>query len=191
MEEIDTPGFPDLASEDASPQVQEAIDRLPPLRVMRVVAHAQSAFRSWLSFGGALLGSLDLEATLRELTIVFVAARMGADYERVQHEPVVRALGVSAKSLAAVVAGTLAESELTAAQQLALNFVELLLGDPPDADAEVREMRASFSDREIVELILLVGHYHSLCVLTNVLGVSAEAPAGLDVVRASSPADPR
>ena len=50
--------------------VREALDALPPLNVFRMVAHAETAFRPWLRFGGALLGAASLDPLLRELTVV-------------------------------------------------------------------------------------------------------------------------
>src|SRR4051812_27422064 len=49
------PPYVDLAS--APDDVRSALERIPPLNVFRMVAHAETAFRPWLRFGGALLGA--------------------------------------------------------------------------------------------------------------------------------------
>jgi hypothetical protein len=52
------------------------------------MAHAQTAFRPWLRFAGALLADLGLDPALRELAILRVG-QLAAQYEWVQHVPVV------------------------------------------------------------------------------------------------------
>jgi hypothetical protein len=63
----------------ASPEVREALDALPPLNIFRMLAHADSAFIPYLGFAGALLAQLELDSKLRELAILLVATRTGAE----------------------------------------------------------------------------------------------------------------
>ena len=66
---------PDRVSEP----IREALAVVPPLNVFRMTANAETAFRPWLAFGGALLSSLELDARLRELVILHVARLSGAE----------------------------------------------------------------------------------------------------------------
>src|SRR5207253_6263125 len=60
---------------DSAPEpVREALAGLPPLNIFRMLAHAESALRPFLRFGGAILGRLELDPKLRELAILQVAA---------------------------------------------------------------------------------------------------------------------
>src|SRR2546421_12080599 len=94
--------LPYVDPSEAPERVREALDALPPLNVFRMTANAETAFRPWLAFGGALLSSLELDARLRELVILHVARLSGADYERVQHVPIALAAGATERGLAAV-----------------------------------------------------------------------------------------
>jgi 4-carboxymuconolactone decarboxylase len=78
------------------PLVEPAEGESPaPLQLFRLVAHAESAYGSWLRYGGALLTQLELDPLLRELAILQVARRVGSEYEWVQHDPIARALGAT------------------------------------------------------------------------------------------------
>src|SRR3954463_13935960 len=75
--------------------VREALDNLPPLNIFRTLAHAETAFRPFLRFGGAVLGEMELDPIVRELAILTVAKEAEAEYEWVQHVAIGKAVGVS------------------------------------------------------------------------------------------------
>ena len=62
----------------------------PPLALFRMVAHAESAYRPWMRYGGTAADSPRARpAACRELAIASsVAARVGSRYEWVQHGPI-------------------------------------------------------------------------------------------------------
>ena len=91
--------YPD--PDDAPDRVREALAGLPPLNIFRMLSHAETAFRPFLRFGGAILGELQLDSKLRELAILQVAAQAAARYEWVQHATIARALGVGDGQIAA------------------------------------------------------------------------------------------
>src|SRR5437588_8169874 len=88
---------------EAPKQVREVFDGLPPLNVFRMMAHAQTAFRPWMRWGGVLLIDLALNPVLRELAILRVARLSpGAEYEWVQHVPIARSVGATAEQVDAL-----------------------------------------------------------------------------------------
>ena len=87
----------------ASEPVRDALERVPPLNIFRMMANADSAFRPWLRWGAALLGKLELDPLLRELAILRVARLTPhAEYEWVQHVPIAQAVGASDEQVAAL-----------------------------------------------------------------------------------------
>ena len=80
---------------DASPEVREALERMPPLNIFRMTAHADSAFVPVAAVGRrAALASCELDPLLRELAILRVARLTpDAEYEWVQHVPIAEAVG--------------------------------------------------------------------------------------------------
>src|SRR5438067_13056557 len=96
------PRLPYADPERVPERVREALEAVPPLNVFRMTANAETAFRPWLRFGGALLSSLELDARVRELAILHVARLSGAEYERVQHLPIALDVAQTERELAAV-----------------------------------------------------------------------------------------
>src|SRR4051812_2424770 len=80
----------------ASPDVREALERVPPLNIFRMTAQADSAFVPWLRWAGVLLSRLELDPLLRELAILRVARLTpDAEYEWVQHVPIAKGVGAT------------------------------------------------------------------------------------------------
>ena len=50
--------------------MEEVLQRMPPLNVFLTMAHAETAFRPWMRWGGVLLNDLALDPVLR-LTVIF------------------------------------------------------------------------------------------------------------------------
>src|SRR4051795_9294425 len=82
--------------DSASPEVRDALERVPTLNIFRMTAQADSAFVPWLRWAGVLLSRLELDPLLRELAILRVARLTpDADYEWVQHVPIAQAVGAT------------------------------------------------------------------------------------------------
>lgn len=178
---------PDLVvPERTATPVREALAALPPgLGVFRMVAHAETAFRPWLALGGALLGSLQLDPVLRELAILRVAAIAGCDYERVQHEAIATGVGASPEQVAALASGRTSGDEFDQREALVLRFVGDVIDNRGAGAALVAEVEETLSAREVVELLLVISHYHGLALLLNATGVEPDPPAAMAVVEAA------
>jgi alkylhydroperoxidase family enzyme len=88
--------LPYIDPAQAPAPVREALERVPPLNIFRMMANAETAFRPWLRWGSTLLTDLALDPRLRELAILRVARiTPHAEYEWVQHVPLAKAAGVS------------------------------------------------------------------------------------------------
>ena len=71
--------YPEL--EDLSDKVSSRLAQLPPLNILRMLAHAQANFIPFLSLGASILTEQALDGMLRELAILRVAHLTGAHYE--------------------------------------------------------------------------------------------------------------
>jgi len=169
------------ADPDAAPErVRQALEAVPPLNVFRMVANAETAFRPWLAFGGALLSSLQLDARVRELAILHVARLSGAEYEWVQHVPIARAVGASEEQVAAVDRGDLADGSLGAAERAALRFTTEVVRDVRASDDALAELTAAgLSPREVVELLLVIGQYMLVARVAETAGIELDEPADM------------
>src|SRR3954469_9785680 len=145
--------YPDPA--DLGERQREALDALPPLNVFRMLSHAQSAFRPYLRFGGALLADLELDAVLRELAILRTARLIEAEYEWVQHVAIGRAVGITDEQLVALDAGALEHDAFGAGERAVLRFTTQIVQQPRPDDETLAALREHLPDRQVVELILV------------------------------------
>jgi 4-carboxymuconolactone decarboxylase len=173
--------YPD--PDGASAPVREALDALPALNIFRMLSHAETAFRPFLRFGGAVLSQMQLDPRLRELAILEVARLTPARYEWVQHVPIAEAVGVSAEQVAALEAGELDADCLGEEDRLVLAFTgQVVRGIRPD-DETFGRISDAFSPREIVELLLAIGEYMMLARLMVTLDLEIDEPAGSGALR--------
>src|SRR5271165_3161466 len=80
-------------------EVRELLDVLPDLHVFRMIAQAPTLFGPWLSLGGAILATLELDPVLRELAILQVACTVGCEYERLQHAAIAASVGATSEQV--------------------------------------------------------------------------------------------
>jgi alkylhydroperoxidase family enzyme len=158
--------------EDASDPVREALERVPPINIFRMVANAETAFRPWLAFGGALLSSLELDARVRELVILHVGRLSGAEYEWAQHVPIALAVGATRDEVAAVERGDL--SAFGESDRAVLRFTEEVVREVRASDETLAEVRRSLSPREVVELLLVIGQYMLVARVAETAGIEID-----------------
>ena len=116
--------LPYVDPESASPEVQKALEALPPINIFRMLAQADSAFTPFLKFGGAILTQLELDPKLRELVILLVAKEMNAEYEWVQHLDIAKAVGATDEEIEAIKLMELDSEALSPEAQALLVFAD-------------------------------------------------------------------
>jgi alkylhydroperoxidase family enzyme len=169
----------------APEQVRDALAGLAvPLKIFKMMAHAETNFRPLLRFGGSILGQQQLSARLRELAILRVANLSRARYEWVQHVPIAKAAGVTTDQIVALEAGNINAECFDARDRLVLQFADELLRDVRVSDATFARMAQQFPPREIVELILAVGFYMLIARLLETTAVDLDDDAGTAIVDA-------
>jgi 4-carboxymuconolactone decarboxylase len=183
---------------EAGDKVREALDNLPPLNIFHTLAHAETAFRPFLRFGGAVLGSMSLDPVVRELAILTVAKEAEAQYEWVQHVELAKHVGASEAQIAALAEADSCSSEgadarvaaaaedgspFTPAQRAAIELAAAVVRGPHVSPALFECVQAQFTEREIVELLLAIGNYLMLARLMTVLEVDLDDAVGDAVLR--------
>jgi 4-carboxymuconolactone decarboxylase len=148
---------------DTAEPVRDALGRVPPLNVFRMMANAETAFRPWLRWGATLLGELELEPKLRELSILRVARLTPhADYEWIQHVPIAKAVGVTDEQVEALERDELEEPCFSDDERVLLHFTTEVVQDAQASDATLDELARILKPREIVELMMVIGQYMML-----------------------------
>lgn len=175
--------IPYLEAEAASAPVREVFDALPvSLNIFKLVAHAETCFRPFVRFGGAILGRQKLSARLRELAILRVARLSHAEYEWVQHVPIARSVGASAAQIEALERDDAKAPCFDPLEQQVLRFTDEVVRDVGASEEAVRELGASLSPQELVELVLAIGFYMTVARVMETFAIDLDPPAGTRVV---------
>src|SRR5581483_3870898 len=122
-------------------------------------------YRRWSPFGGFLLQRSSFAPRDRELVILRTAYRCGSAYEWGQHDDEIRR----------VAAGPAAPG-LPNEDATLLRAVDELHDDHCLSDDTWSLVRGRFDDAELIELMMLTGHYTLLAGVLNSLGVQPEGP---------------
>jgi 4-carboxymuconolactone decarboxylase len=175
--------LPELSPVEANPPVRSALERLPPLAIFRMVANAQGTFVNWLRFGRDCLDGDLFDPVLRELAILRVARlTRGAEYEWVQHVPILLAVGGSAAQVAALEHDEVDAEALGEDGRLVVRFTtQVVLEAAPD-EATFNSMSVRFDTGEIVQLLLVIGQYMMLARVMATAGLEVDAVLGAEVL---------
>jgi AhpD family alkylhydroperoxidase len=167
---------------EASPEVRETLEALPPLNIFRTLAHAETCARPALRLGGAILTRQSLDARLRELAILRVARLTGAEYEWVQHVAIGQAVGVTDEQVAALERGDAEAECFDDRDRLVLRVATEVAQDAGASAATFAAARDAFSPAEIVELIVAAGYYYMLAALMNSVDIDLDEPVGTAII---------
>lgn len=170
------------------PEVQAEFDKLmrgaPPLALFRTVARNPRVLQRMMA--GSLLdrGSISLRG--RELMILRVCARCGAEYEWGVH---VAAFGPKAQwtpaQLHSTVHGSAGDECWSPEDRLVIRMADRLHDTHRIDDALWQDLAAHFEAEQLVELIMLAGLYHAVSYMVNATGVQHEAFAPKFPMKAS------
>ena len=140
-----------------------------PMHIFTTLGRADpELFRRWLGFGGALLAG-SLPGRLRELVILRTAARFGGRYEWAQHLGLAELQGVNPAELVAVSDGASAMDTVSwpPLERAALRAVDETADEGAVSDTTWETLSEGLQESELIELLMLIGHY---MMLTTVLG---------------------
>jgi AhpD family alkylhydroperoxidase len=130
-------------------------------------------FRGWLRFAGRLMPGGKLPRRETELVILRVAHLAGCTYELDHHVHLGRRAGVTAADVQRVIAGP-AAAGWSPREAALLAAVEQLHHDRDLDDAAWTQLASHLSEREIIELVLLVGHYEMLATAIAALRIQPD-----------------
>jgi alkylhydroperoxidase family enzyme len=146
-----------------------------PPNVFTTLGRHPRLFRAWLRYSAHLMPFGTLPRPDTELVILRVAWNCGSAYEWQQHVPLALRVGLTADE----VAGAAGEPHaFSARRQALLAAADELLADRALTDATWRALRDALSEREAIELCLLVGHYQGLATALGGLRLQVEERAG-------------
>ena len=144
----------------------------PATNIFTTLVRHPGLFRRWLPFGGKLLAGR-LPARERELLILRTGWLCGAEYEWGQHVPLGRQAGLTDAEIAGIQVGPEhpAWSDDDAA---VLAAADELHHDACITDGTWAALATSYDESQLIEIPMLVGHYHLVAFTLNSLGVQLE-----------------
>ena len=186
-----------VSKDDAPPAVREAFDRGEAvygrvLNTWQALAQRPEIFVAYLPYLRSIVGPGALDQRLKELVEVRTVVLNRCLYSASHRVSSARAAGVSEEDLVAVARGEL--SRFDDRERLALELAEALTLKPasvPYADAPqlvetemLVRLRASFSDPEIVELVVTTAIWNALARFHRVMGFELDMDAPPETVAA-------
>ena len=176
-----TARIPPLATADSPPELNKTLESLTPpgsdhpLNIFGTLAHHPKLLRDYLPFGSRLLFGGELPARERELVIMVTAHLCGCSYEWDHHTRMAKAAGLSDGEIERVRLGP--GSDRWRPEDAALvAAAEELVGHHGLSDPTWSQLAARYTQRQILELTMLVGHYAMLAGMLNSAGVERDAP---------------
>lgn len=165
--------IPPLPESERSEQQQELLlgVQISATNIFATLVRAPGLFRRWLPFGGKLLAG-KLPARDRELLILRTAWNCRADYEWGHHVAIGLQSGLRRDEIDRVPDGP--DASWPAADEVLLRAADQLHVEYRLDDATWDSLRARYDEQQLVELPMLVGHYHLLAMTLNSLGVELE-----------------
>lgn len=178
-------GLPLVDVGKIAPETRELLDRLPArLNLFYMLAHAETCLRPVMSLGSALLKKLDLDPLLREIAMLRAMYMVGGEYEIVQHVPIAAHVGCSAAQLEALKTGVRGDGLFSPVEIAVLDFTEDLTANTRVSDAVLSALREHLGDREVVELILVIGFYSMMAKVTESTRTTVDAADGIAIATA-------
>jgi len=176
----DRPSSPRIAPlapeerDDAARELLGAVDTgdAPASNIFATLVRHPGLFRRWLPFGGKLLAG-KLPARDRELLILRTGWRCRCEYEWGQHVLIARAAGVSDEEIKRIQAGPDADG-WSAFDATLLRATDELHDDGCIGDATWAALAARYDERQLIEVPMVVGHYHLVSFSLSSLGVQRE-----------------
>jgi alkylhydroperoxidase family enzyme len=147
--------------------------RLGDNNIFSTLARHPQLMRSWLPFGGFLLGRGVLPARERELLILRTGYNCSSAYEWGQHVRISEGVGMDREEILRVARGPEADG-WTAADAALLRAADELHRDAKISEGTWGQLSEDHDERGLIELTMLVGHYHMVAYALNSLEVELD-----------------
>lgn len=130
------------------------------INIYRMLLHSPPIADAWMDFNNAVRNAAELDGQTRELAILRIAILNGVDYIVRAHatDYAIKA-GLSAAQVGAL-ADWRSSTLFSAAHRALLAYVDAMTRDVEVPDAVFSALREHYSERQTVELTVLVGAYN-------------------------------
>lgn len=167
--------YPDPAT--MSEEKRDIYERFSPmLNIMKILMVAPDPFwKGQRALGRSAVVDITISEQHRELLVLRVAYLSKSDYELYHHLPLGRNAGLSEAKCEAMRTGDFAG--LDAAERALAVFVTETVTEITPSDATLADMRAHFSDAQVLEVTLIIGYYMMIARVIGVTGIGTDEAA--------------
>jgi AhpD family alkylhydroperoxidase len=167
-----------LELKEMQPDLQETFRKLEAngyeiLNINRAMAHAPEVCRDFIRLGSKLLFKSKLDPKLRELAILRVARLTKCRYEREQHEIIARRLAMPDLQIDAVKKWQ-GSKHFDKREQAVLQYTDEVTQEVRAKNSTYKKLQAFLSEREIVELTVVIGYYNLVARFLEALEVDLD-----------------
>lgn len=157
-------GYPELPSDEVT------------VNIVRMLGHSPDIGSAVNKLGAAQFAAGALPAVDRELVIMNSGVAFSALYEWEQHISISRSAGVTDAQRDALAARDLTSSEFTEAQRTLLAFADSAARSPEVPDEIFEAARGHYTDRQLVETVIMVGFYFLIARVSTVFELEIDPP---------------
>jgi 4-carboxymuconolactone decarboxylase len=177
-----------LPPDARSASAQEVLDTLGgeggDSNVYTTLIRAEGLTRRWLPFIGKLMSKGKIPARHRELLILRTAWNCQAEYEWAHHVWRGLAAGLTEEEVDRIPTGP--SANWSSADASLLRAADELHRESCISDDTWAALEELYDEQQLIELPMLVGHYHMVAMTLNSLGVQIES-AGCPAFRNEQP----
>jgi alkylhydroperoxidase family enzyme len=172
-----------LLEETNHPELGEAIAKIKGARggrlinIYRLMLHSPMLADAWFNLNQAVRYGTEIDGQCRELAVIRVAILNNVDYVQRAHGPAYALKeGLTTEQVAAIERWQ--SSDLfTETQRALLAYTDAMTRDIDVPDDVFADLRKHFSERQAVELSMLIGAYNMLTRFLKALDVDPEPQA--------------
>lgn len=132
-----------------------------PPAIFTTLGRTKGLFTGWLHFAGRLMPFGSLERRESEMVILTVATERQCEYEREHHRLLGKRAGLTSAEIEGILADEVVET-LSTRESVLRESARVLVRDQDLDDGQWAALRTVTTEREAIELLLLVGHYDML-----------------------------
>jgi len=147
------------------------------LNVLGTLAQHPELMHAYHTFNGHILYTNSLDPRQRELLVLRVAARRGAEYEWEQHVLIARDLGFTDDEIDRIAEGSQAAG-WTPLEATMLRAVDELIDDAYITDGTWSTLAGEFDRHQLMDLVFTVGAYDLLAMAFKSFGLEVDSDLG-------------
>jgi 4-carboxymuconolactone decarboxylase len=148
---------------------------MAPLKLFRTIARNPEVLKNFALNGALIYRNSSLDPLDRETVIHRTCARCGSEYEWGVHAAMFAArVGLGNEQVKATVLGSAMDPAWSPRQRLLVRLVDELHDTSHVSSNLWQEMAALWTESQLLELLVLVGFYHTVAFITNGVGIAQE-----------------